>query len=477
MFTHKKLQQRSTPRLENKTIQPKLKIGQPGDEYEREADRVADAVMRMPNSQLQMQSVEEEEKLQMQLMEEGGEEMHPNLQLKANQGAEASPGLSQKISSTKGSGAQMAPEVEHEMSAKIGADFSGVNIHTDSNAIQMNRGLGSRAFTQGNDIYFNKDEYNPGSSKGKHLLAHELTHVVQQEGKQSSLSAKSKEGQVIQCDPMTDEQRNSRVRSIGLQMALTHSNCNDGAQDAENAIAAASAAEANVAKTIFSMSMALIVPGFGGAVAGGFSRFGISIASSTATNLGNAIGEGAKGAGNEAIDNAYRDNRPASFFGKITSAMQDAMTHTFNYISNNSTNRSAISDQELRDTYVYWETLASNGRSVWSEWFQEQWERYEDQVLAIGPQSAGIVPYGASIDTHENIPVRIRRGNGGTRLALVTHTHVTYDWSFSRWLMDAPSESTTYRFVRWIDDDFADLATSQVSRVPTISEGEIRDLP
>ena len=72
------------------------------------------------------------------------------------------------------------------MSNRFGRDFSSVKIHTDVQAVRMNRDLNAKAFTVGNDVYFNQGQYQPGSSKGKHLLAHELTHVVQQGNGQGS---------------------------------------------------------------------------------------------------------------------------------------------------------------------------------------------------------------------------------------------------------------------------------------------------
>jgi hypothetical protein len=69
-----------------------------------------------------------------------------------------------------------------EMEGGFGADFSNVNIHTGSEAIQLSKELGAQAFTHGNDVYFNEGKYNPNSKEGKHLLAHELTHTVQQNG-------------------------------------------------------------------------------------------------------------------------------------------------------------------------------------------------------------------------------------------------------------------------------------------------------
>ncbi len=64
----------------------------------------------------------------------------------------------------------------------MGADFSGVRVHTGGQADTLNRNLSARAFTTGQDIFFKQGEYSPGSSGGRELLAHELTHVVQQNG-------------------------------------------------------------------------------------------------------------------------------------------------------------------------------------------------------------------------------------------------------------------------------------------------------
>jgi outer membrane protein OmpA-like peptidoglycan-associated protein len=79
------------------------------------------------------------------------------------------------------------------MEARFGADFSGVRIHTDGDANKVAQALGANAFTTGSDIYFNANRYNPESTDGRHLLAHELTHVVQQGGRNDS---------PIQCDLM-----------------------------------------------------------------------------------------------------------------------------------------------------------------------------------------------------------------------------------------------------------------------------------
>lgn len=224
-------------------IQKKLKIGKPNDKHEQQADAVADQVMKMPDKEekvsmaamdeenaVQMQS-EEEESVQMQPEEEESVQMQPEeevamkedeevamqeeeevaakedeevatkedeevatkedeeikkkplIQRSGDGQATATPALSSQLNATKGGGRNLSKDVNREMSQKIGSDFSNVRVHTDSKAAEMNEGLGAKAFAHGNDVYFNKGNFNPNQPEGKRLLAHELTHVVQQKGK------------------------------------------------------------------------------------------------------------------------------------------------------------------------------------------------------------------------------------------------------------------------------------------------------
>ena len=175
-------------------LQAKLKIGSTHSRFEKQADRVADSVMTMADQPLQMQPSEEEEQLQMQPSEEEEElqmkHKHPaSVQMAPNGTSAVKPGhtsnnVAKKITGLKGNGQKMPTKVTREMSQKIGADFSDVTIHKGKEAAFLNKEIGARAFTYGKDIYFNSGEYNPASSEGKHLLAHELTHVVQQGGSQ-----------------------------------------------------------------------------------------------------------------------------------------------------------------------------------------------------------------------------------------------------------------------------------------------------
>lgn len=204
----------SKPFFKPSTIQAKLKIGQANDKYEQEADMMADKVVnnstdtrRTPAIQMmaagsidKLQRVEEEEPLQMKEEEEETiqlkEEEEESLQMKEegrkakrnrsgdSMGSHTIQGKSiqNNLSASKGKGNAMSTETKSSMENAFGTDFSSVKIHTDTSASQMSRDIHAKAFTNGSDIYFNKGQYDPGSTSGKRLLAHELTHVVQQGG-------------------------------------------------------------------------------------------------------------------------------------------------------------------------------------------------------------------------------------------------------------------------------------------------------
>jgi hypothetical protein len=90
--------------------------------------------------------------------------------------------LESSIQQARSGGQPLAENVRAPMEQAFGVDFGGVRIHADSQADQLNQSIQARAFTTGQDVFFRQGEYNPGSRGGQELLAHELTHVVQQNG-------------------------------------------------------------------------------------------------------------------------------------------------------------------------------------------------------------------------------------------------------------------------------------------------------
>jgi len=161
-------------------------------QVEEEEEPVQAQAEKEEEEMVQMQP-EEEEKLQarqVQAVEEpedeafvaGQAEEEEEIQASPNGHTAVNPYTENKLKSSDGGGSKMDAETRHEMESGFGADFRNVNIHTDSRAEQMSKELGAQAFTHGSDIYFNKGKYNPQSNDGKHLLAHELTHTIQQNG-------------------------------------------------------------------------------------------------------------------------------------------------------------------------------------------------------------------------------------------------------------------------------------------------------
>jgi len=212
-------------------FQTKLNVHPAHDAYEQEADAMADRVLSMPQGEgispaIQKQS--EEEGLQTKpLVDEitrignvdgaaaqhkpafdsasemdqqttsGGdvqsksigmdlqmqEESEDELQAK---GDPVSPpkDFEQNLQGSKGGGQALPTSTQSRMEQGFGANFQDVRVHTGTNAVQMSQSIGAQAFTHGKDIYFNEGKYQPGTSQGDHLIAHELTHTVQQSGVQ-----------------------------------------------------------------------------------------------------------------------------------------------------------------------------------------------------------------------------------------------------------------------------------------------------
>ena len=220
-------------------FQAKLTVNKPGDKYEQEADNVAHAVVnnktstpavqqkkittiqrlsttpeeekvstndqrmdrdkekpfqRMPaepekDKLKAIQKMDEPEKEKMKGIQKMDDPMKDKEDKKKTTAVQtkqdgtatnASSHVSSKIESSAGKGNALPRNTLREMSTSFDTDFSSVHVHNDSEAAAMNKELNAQAFTHGNDIFFNEGKFDPNSSNGKFLLAHELAHVIQQ---------------------------------------------------------------------------------------------------------------------------------------------------------------------------------------------------------------------------------------------------------------------------------------------------------
>lgn len=196
-------------------FQAKLTVNQPGDPQEKEADAVADQVMRMPENhtrqsidgsqpvQIQRMASQQEEEPEVQRMEEEQEapvqrkEMEQEEPLQRKEEAEQDDRVQAKLQShpiqppaqfaarlqaLQSGGAPLPQPFRNGLETQIGFDFSRVRIHTDARAAELSQDIRARAFTHREHIFFNTGQFAPESGVGRFLLAHELTHTIQQTG-------------------------------------------------------------------------------------------------------------------------------------------------------------------------------------------------------------------------------------------------------------------------------------------------------
>ena len=169
--------------LRSANIQTKLRVSQPDDPLEREADEMADAVMRMADGGsiaaaqsretddaqlIQRQAEEEEEEEEEELIQPKGLDSYQNV---------AMPNILGDLAVLQGS--PLADSERAFFEPRFGVDFSQVRIHRDARAAHLARSVSARAFTHGRDVVFGEGEYAPETHTGRQLLAHELAHVAQ----------------------------------------------------------------------------------------------------------------------------------------------------------------------------------------------------------------------------------------------------------------------------------------------------------
>ena len=179
-------------------IQAKMLLGAPNDRYEQEADKMARQAVR---------GIVDEQRPRVQRHSSSNNDM----------GTAVSPAIESAINQAKNGGRPLPKNTQQQMSDSFHADFSDVRIHTDKQANELNHTLRAEAFTVGQHIFFRQGEYSPTTSNGQELIAHELTHVVQQNGARIQRHAHDKDCNCPSCNGIPEK--------IQMKPAHTH-NCN-----------------------------------------------------------------------------------------------------------------------------------------------------------------------------------------------------------------------------------------------------------
>jgi hypothetical protein len=255
-------------------VQAKLKIGQPGDRYEQEADSVANRVMNMQEplvrgqtedkeeiqtkpladqitpivqkqpeekEELENQFEEEEEQIQRKLLqrqseveeeeeEEEEEDEEEVLQTKEAPGQtpRVTKDVQMNINNLRGTGKPLSESERSFFEQRFGYDFSQVRVHSDEQAARLTRAVNARAFTVGRDVVFGAGQYAKETNIGQGLLAHELTHVIQQSNSGSKVGGivQKQSNDVIQpiTETETDLQKDSDTESGSTTLIVDDSN-------------------------------------------------------------------------------------------------------------------------------------------------------------------------------------------------------------------------------------------------------------
>jgi Domain of unknown function (DUF4157) len=161
-----KSEQEDGSSLPSSSIQTKLSVGSPGDVFERQADGVAATIL---DSSARIPSIAPTRGAPVQASGNAA-------------GGPVSNRVNSGILSRVGRGSPLPTATRGFMESRFQKDFSQVRVHSDSASGELSRDLHADAFTTGRDIFFASGKFEPGNSRGKQLLAHELTHVVQQNG-------------------------------------------------------------------------------------------------------------------------------------------------------------------------------------------------------------------------------------------------------------------------------------------------------
>jgi len=179
-------------------VQRKLTLGTPGDMYEQEADRVARQVVdEIHSSPFREQNSLSEEERKPAGGEAGRVQRQINVRSAGDAGGELSSEWEGQLQRAKSGGQPLSPSVKEPMEQAFGTDFGGVRVHTGAQADMLARLIQANAFTTGQDVFFRQGAYEPGSRRWEELLAHELTHVVQQDNAASLRTKRKKREEAV----------------------------------------------------------------------------------------------------------------------------------------------------------------------------------------------------------------------------------------------------------------------------------------
>jgi hypothetical protein len=195
-----------------KRLQTKLTVNQPGDRFEQEADRMAEFVVGRGNRVPMLSNYS----LGALRREEPKKKEEETVQRKASSKGEISsvPAIVDDV--LQSSGEPLAADTRRFFEKRFGYDFSRVRVHTDTRAAASVQAVNAQAYTVGHNVVFGAGHYSPASAEGQKLIAHELAHVLQQNGSAKAIRLQRKPAPVA-ASPTLEESDKSWIKAFGLR--------------------------------------------------------------------------------------------------------------------------------------------------------------------------------------------------------------------------------------------------------------------
>lgn len=440
-------------------IQAKLRANGPGDRYEQEADRVTEEVVgpfqrRDPVSDVSRPAGQSRG---------ASPDEQPVAETVTTNPAGISASDAGSIRGLRG-GRPLPEPLQSTFEARFGADLSDVRVHSDTDAGVLSTELNAAAFTYGHDIYFGFGRYRPNTRAGRRLLAHELTHVVQQDGTRGVVQRQRQESAIEGRRPQqppapTASERSGAIdrdwliQRIGFRMGIAFSKFVDACSEHQRRLREIAADKAEMAGLVLDVVLSFATPGLGRMITRAISRSVPTDASTavyrlalSAMDRSDQIVSATTAVGKDIAKNAFKAAVARDEEEQFVQALKQRFSVVLDRIHGNLVNKT---DEELSVLYVNYDPEIATF-DYYEQQIGQLVRRYQAQVAPIGRGRSEVSQ--AHVLVTENHAYWIELPQG-TYLGLVETPEIA-SFGFPARL----------RFLGWIGQSMADLAIEKTKQ-------------
>ena len=369
--------QRNRPFFPAVAIQSKLKVNKPGDRFEQEAEKVSQDMVTLSQNGNPPQIHRKEEVRELERKEESAETPEISTELEGH------------ISKLDGKGRSLNITEKNYFEPKFGRDFSKVRIHENDSSAEK---IHAKAYTTKNHIVFNQGEYSGTSSGDKKLMAHELTHVVQQGSKgvvnRSALpSIQRQDEPSTSTESLSQEERNWLYDRLTLRMNIAYTKFVDACNTHQRQIRDLAAQNVDIANLLLDVGLAFATRGLSTLVTSGISRAGrqgVSVAISRialrALGRVDQIVAAATSIGKDLAKRGFQAVFSRGVEEQFVQDLKQVMSESVDMIHGNLIN---VSDEELSVLFYNYDPSIAT-LNYYEQMIAQMISDYRDQIIPIG---------------------------------------------------------------------------------------------